>query len=221
MRNRLNHQLKQAHSKLNRIGPVNVNSIHECQQVNHRYQFLKRQLSDLNDSKHQLLATMNQMNSKIKLRFQKTFQQINRAFQTTYADIFKGGRAKLKLTDPQHLLTTGIDIMAQPPGKRYRNMELLSGGERSLTAIALLFAVLKIKPVPFCILDEAESALDAINVNRFAQYMERLKRTTQFIVITHRKETMLYADTLYGITMQHSGISRVISVNLKQAKGRD
>ena len=221
VRNRLNHQLKQAHSKLNRIGPVNVNSIHECQQVNHRYQFLKRQLNDLNDSKHQLLATMNQMNSKIKLRFQKTFQQINRAFQTTYADIFKGGRAKLKLTDPQHLLTTGIDIMAQPPGKRYRNMELLSGGERSLTAIALLFAVLKIKPVPFCILDEAESALDAINVNRFAQYMERLKRTTQFIVITHRKETMLYADTLYGITMQHSGISRVISVNLKQAKGRD
>ena len=211
-------KLKQVRHGIKQLGVVNLISIPEFARVHHRYSFLHHQLIDLVQSQHRLSRAMGQMNTTIKTRFKKTFNKINRAFYTTYTEIFKGGHARLKLTDPKHLLTTGINILAQPPGKRYRNMELLSGGERALTAIALLFAVIRIKPVPFCILDEAESALDLVNVSRFAQYISKLKQRTQFIVITHRKETMLYADHLYGITMQQSGISTVISVNLDRIK---
>lgn len=214
----INVKLQRVKRGIKRLGIVNLKSISEFTRVHRRYSFLHRQLADLIQAQHRLSKAMNNMNATIKTRFKDTFDQINRAFHKTYTDIFKGGRAKLKMTDPRHLLTTGINIMAQPPGKRYRSMELLSGGERALTAIALLFAVIRIKPVPFCILDEAESALDLVNVSRFAQYISRLKRQTQFIVITHRKETMLYADHLYGITMQQSGISTVISVNLDRIK---
>ncbi|MBW1605618.1 chromosome segregation protein SMC [Lactobacillus sp. Sy-1] len=200
------------------LGPVSIDSITQFAEVNDRYQFLKQQADDLIQSKQQLEATMNKMDATVKDRFKKTFDQLQRAFKATFKEIFGGGDAKLKLTDPHHLLTTGIEIMAQPPGKRFRSMTLLSGGERSLTAIALLFAVLKLQPVPFVILDEAESALDPANVDRFARYIQKLKAQTQFIVITHRKETMVYADNLYGVTMQDSGISKVLAVDLKKAQ---
>lgn len=216
--NQISSKLFRAQKALQEIGPVNVNAIKQFQKIDRRYQFFTKQINDLVTAKHQLMTTMNQMDSKIKVRFKDTFDKINAAFKVTYSQIFKGGRAKLELIDPKHLLTTGVNIMAQPPGKRYRNMELLSGGERALTAIALLFAILKIKPAPFCILDEAESALDAVNIDRFGDYMQKLKSKTQFIVITHRKTTMLYADNLYGVTMQNSGVSKIISVNLRKAK---
>ncbi|MHA8138448.1 chromosome segregation protein SMC [Lactobacillaceae bacterium Scapto_B20] len=211
-------QIRQLQKQIDGLGPVNINSIDQFIEVNDRYQFLKQQADDLIQSKEQLTATMDKMDSEVKARFEQTFTQLQAAFKTTFQEIFGGGDAKLKLTDPNHLLTTGIDIMAQPPGKRFRNMMLLSGGERSLTAIALLFAILKLHPVPFCILDEAESALDPANVDRFARYIQKLKNETQFIVITHRKETMVYADNLYGVTMQDSGISKILAVNLKKAQ---
>ncbi|UQS86632.1 chromosome segregation protein SMC [Nicoliella spurrieriana] len=214
----LSQQMTTLKSQINALGPVNVNSITEFQAVNERYQFLKQQADDLIQSKQQLESTMSKMDATVKKRFKDTFDQLQQAFATTFKEIFGGGDAKLKLTDPVHLLTTGIEIMAQPPGKRFRSMTLLSGGERSLTAIALLFAILRLRPVPFTILDEAESALDPANVDRFARYIQKLKNQTQFIVITHRKETMVYADNLYGVTMQDSGISKVLTVDLKRAQ---
>ncbi|WP_444939756.1 chromosome segregation protein SMC [Nicoliella lavandulae] len=214
----LKRQISQLSTQISALGPVNMGSISQFEAVNERYQFLKQQADDLIHSKQQLESTMDKMDTTVKKRFKDTFDQLQVAFKTTFKEIFGGGEAKLTLTDPNHLLTTGIEIMAQPPGKRYRNMMLLSGGERSLTAIALLFAILKLRPVPFCILDEAESALDPANVDRFARYIQKLKDHTQFIVITHRKETMVYADHLYGVTMQDSGISKVLSVNLNQAQ---
>ncbi|MHA8111082.1 chromosome segregation protein SMC [Lactobacillaceae bacterium Melli_B4] len=216
--NVIDQHLDQLRNQIDALGPVNINSIDQFSEVNDRYQFLKHQADDLIHSKQQLTATMDKMDAEVKNRFEATFTQLQAAFRTTFKEIFGGGDAKLKLTDPYHLLTTGIDIMAQPPGKRFRNMMLLSGGERSLTAIALLFAILRLHPVPFCILDETESALDPANVDRFACYIQKLKNETQFIVITHRKETMVYADNLYGVTMQDSGISKILAVDLKKAQ---
>lgn len=214
----LSQRYRRVQAQFQELGLVNLKAIEEYAKVNKRYTFLHDQIDDLTSSKQELINAMDNMNSTIRIKFKRTFDAVNRMFHQTYEEIFVGGKAKLTLTDPQHLLTTGINIMAQPPGKRYRNMELLSGGERALTAIALLFAIIRIRPVPFCILDEAESALDLVNVSRFAKYIQKLKRQTQFIVITHRKETMLYADNLYGITMQESGISKLIGVNLRDMK---
>lgn len=135
-----------------------------------------------------------------------------------FRSLFGGGRADLVLTDPKDMLNTGVDIVAQPPGKKLQNLGLLSGGERALTAIALLFSILKVRPVPFCILDEVEAALDEANVHRFAQYLKRFSAETQFIVITHRKGTMEFSDVLYGVTMQESGVSKLVSVRLEESK---
>ena len=154
------------------------------------------------------------MDQTISTKFSAAFKDISKSFAKVFVEMFGGGEAKLVLTDPDDLLNTGMDIMVQPPGKTYRDLNLLSGGEKALTAITLLFALIKVRPVPFCILDEAEAALDPFNADRFAQYLKQYGADTQFIVITHRKETMIYADQLYGITMQESGVSKVISVNL-------
>lgn len=135
-----------------------------------------------------------------------------------FRELFGGGRADLRLTDPNDLLETGVEIVAQPPGKKLQHLSLLSGGERALTAIALLFSILKVRPVPFCVLDEVEAALDEANVQRYAQYLKRFSRDTQFIVITHRKGTMEEADVLYGVTMQESGVSKLVSVRLEDSK---
>jgi chromosome segregation protein len=198
------------------LGMVNISAIDEYKVVSERYNFLVQQSDDLKHAGNQLINTMNKIDQTVKQKFKETFDLVAKEFSLVYSEIFVGGKAKLTLTDPMDLLTTGIEIMAQPPGKKYRNMSLLSGGEKALTAIALMFAVLKVKPVPFSILDEAESALDTNNVERYAQYMTKLDKTTQFIVITHRKETMIYADTLYGVTMQEFGVSKVVSASLNK-----
>lgn len=151
-------------------------------------------------------------------RFEETFTAVRKQFGSVFSQLFGGGRAELKLTDPEHMLTTGIEIIAQPPGKKLQNLGLLSGGERALTAIALLFSILKVRPVPFCIMDEVEAALDEANVYRFSRYLKQFSEETQFIVITHRKGTMEEADVLYGVTMQESGVSKLVSVRLEETK---
>ena len=211
----LARQLKLLRRGLAELGDVNVGSIAEYDRVKKHYDFLKGQQDDLLAARKQLNQTMGEMDSQVEQRFTQTFKRVSTAFDETFKQIFGGGQAKLVLTDPDHPLTTGIDIMAQPPGKKNQHLSLLSGGERALTAITLLFAILKVRPVPFAILDEPEAALDEVNVQRFAQYLNRFGKTgPQFIVITHRKGTMMGADVLYGVTMQESGVSKMVSVDV-------
>ncbi len=207
-------QIKLLRMGIEEIGSVNVGAIQEFSEVSDRYEFLTKQQEDLQKAKQRLENTMNQMDSKIARRFKETFDLVSKSFSKVFVDMFGGGQARLELTDPTNLLESGIEIMVQPPGKNFRSLSLLSGGEKALTAITLLFAIIKFKPVPFCILDEAEAALDPYNADRFANYLKRFGQSTQFIVITHRKETMIYADQLYGITMQESGVSKVVAVSL-------
>ena len=199
---------------IDELGDVNVNAIAQFEEVNERYEFLRQQQDDLLEAKEQLLLSMEEMDEEVKRRFKVTFNKVSSAFTEIFPEVFGGGHAELSLTDPQNLLETGLEIMAAPPGKKYRQLSLLSGGERSLTAIVLLFAILKVKPVPFAILDEAEAALDDANVARYSQYLRKFDGQTQFIVITHRKGTMMQADVLYGVTMQESGVSKMVSVSL-------
>ena len=147
--------------------------------------------------------------------FSNTFKTISSNFSETFRELFKGGHAELKLTEPNNILETGVEIVASPPGKKLSSITLLSGGEKTLTAISLLFAIIKSKPSPFCVLDEVEAALDEANVDTFGQYVQKLKNKSQFIIITHKKKTMEYADILYGITMQESGVSKLVSVKLE------
>lgn len=208
-------QLKLLKRGLDDLGDVNVGAIEEYQRVKEHYDFLKGQQDDLLAARAQLNQTMQEMDSQVKQRFVTAYQQVSAAFDKTFQQIFGGGHAKLELTDPHDLLTTGIDIIAQPPGKKTQHLSLLSGGERALTAITLLFAILKVRPVPFAILDEPEAALDEVNVQRFANYLNRFgTQGPQFIVITHRKGTMMGADVLYGVTMQESGVSKMVSVDV-------
>ncbi|MHC9536850.1 chromosome segregation protein SMC [Dellaglioa sp. BT-FLS60] len=202
---------------LKEIGDVNVAAIDEFERINERYSFLLKQQADLLEADEQLKKTMTNMDAEVEKRFKVSFDDISKAFEKVFPVMFGGGKAKLQLTNPEDLLTTGIDILAQPPGKKVQSLSLLSGGEQALTAIALLFAILRVKPVPFCILDEAEAALDEANVARFASYLKSFHQETQFIVITHRNGTMVEANTLYGVTMQESGISKMVSVSLDRA----
>lgn len=202
---------------IDELGTVNLGAIDEYERVSERYEFLLTQKSDLQEAKDTLLQVISEMDEEMARRFAQTFYAIRDQFETVFKALFGGGRAELKLTDPQNLLQTGIDIVAQPPGKKLQNLSLLSGGERALTAIALLFSILKVRPVPFCILDEVEAALDDANVFRYSQFLKDFSKETQFIVITHRKGTMEGADVLYGITMQESGVSRLVSVRMEEA----
>lgn len=211
----ISNQVRLLEKGIEELGPVNVGAIEEFNKVAQRNDFLTEQRDDLSYSLQELKDTIAVMDQESTHRFLTTFTQLADSFETVFQQLFGGGKAKLELTDPKHPLTTGIEIMAMPPGKKYRSMSLLSGGERTLTAIALLFAILKIKPVPFVILDEAEAALDPINVERFAKYVKQFATKTQFVVVTHRKETMVYADQLYGVTMQNSGVSKVVSIALQ------
>ncbi|MTH52713.1 chromosome segregation protein SMC [Bacillus mangrovi] len=200
------------------LGTVNLGAIDEYERVSERYQFLHDQREDLMGAKDTLHQIIDEMDTEMKRRFSETFQAIRSHFETVFQALFGGGRAELRLSDPSDLLNTGVDIVAQPPGKKLQNLSLLSGGERALTAIALLFSILKVRPVPFCILDEVEAALDEANVHRFAQYLKRFSGQTQFIVITHRKGTMEESDVLYGVTMQESGVSKLVSVRLEDSR---
>lgn len=208
--------VKRLRREIEQLGPVNLQALQDYQGLQDRYDSMKVQETDLLKAMDQLQATMDEMDLEVESRFKIAFEAINHQFKQTFVALFGGGRAYLELTDPKDLLVTGIDIVAQPPGKKKQNLALLSGGERALTAIALLFAILQTKTVPFVVLDEVEAALDDANVYRYGQYIQNFAHRTQFIVITHRKGTMEYADSLYGVTMQETGISKLASVKLAQ-----
>lgn len=203
---------------IDELGTVNLGAIEEYERVSERYEFLLEQKNDLQEAKDTLFLVIEEMDLEMKKRFEQTFTGIRSHFESVFQALFGGGRADLRLTQPDDLLNTGVEIVAQPPGKKLQNLGLLSGGERALTAIALLFSILKVRPVPFCILDEVEAALDEANVYRFSQYLKKYSAETQFIVITHRKGTMEEADVLYGVTMQESGVSKLVSVRIEESK---
>ena len=200
---------------IKQLGTVNLGAIDEYERLSERYTFLTEQKQDLVDAKNTLYSVINEMDQEMTERFSAMFSEIQAAFTVVFQQLFGGGHAELQLTEPDNILETGIEIVARPPGKKLRTLGLLSGGERALTAIALLFAILRARPVPFCILDEVDAALDEANVERFGSYLKRFSEETQFIVITHRKGTMEEADALYGVTMQESGVSRLVSVKLE------
>ena len=204
-------------ANIKRIGMVNLAAIEEYERVNTRYVFLTNQREDLLKAEDTLLEIMNEMDDVMKEEFQTTFEQITKEFKQVFKELFGGGNADLKLTEPDNLLTTGVEIVASPPGKKLTTISLLSGGEKTLTAISLLFAILNVRTVPFCLFDEVEAALDEANVAQFGKYLDHYKNKTQFLIITHKKKTMEYANTLYGITMQESGVSKLVSVKLNDA----
>ena len=195
------------------LGNVNINAIEEYEKVKERYDFLTAQ-EDILMAEKKLFGIIKELTASMEKQFIQNFATISANFNQVFTELFAGGKAYLKLTDEENILESGIEIIAQPPGKKLQNMMLLSGGEKALTAIALLFSILKMKPSPFCVLDEIEASLDDANVMRFASYLKKFRDSTQFIIITHRKGTMEVADTLYGVTMEEQGISKLLSVKL-------
>ncbi len=201
---------------INELGIVNLGAIDEYERVKTRYEFLNNQKNDLFKAENTLLEIIKEMDIVMISEFNTTFKHIQVEFKKVFKELFNGGDAELKLTNPSDVLNTGIEIVALPPGKKLTSISLLSGGEKALTAIALLFAILRVKPVPFCILDEVEAPLDEANVDIFGKYIKKMEESTQFIIITHKKKTMEYANVLYGITMQESGVSKLVSVRLEE-----
>ncbi len=197
------------------LGNINLNSIEDYERVNKRYTFMITQKEDLKNSESNLLDIIKSMDEQMIDKFSKTFNKINIEFNQVFKELFNGGEARLELTDPNNMLETGIDIIAYPPGKKPANISLLSGGEKTLTAISLLFSIMNLKQVPFVILDEVESALDEANVERFGKYLDNYKGKTQLLIITHKKKTMEFVDLLYGVTMEESGVSKLVSVKLE------
>ncbi len=205
-------------AEIRSYGEVNLGSIEEYERLNKRYNFLTNEKEDLVKSEENLLGIINEMDEEMELRFIETFNKVNAEFKKVFNTLFGGGEAYLELTEPDNILETGVDIKAVPPGKKLSNISLLSGGEKTLTAISLLFAIMNLKDVPFAILDEVEAALDEANVERFGSYLEHYRNKTQLLIITHKKKTMEYVDLLYGVTMQESGVSKLVSVRLEDAK---
>ena len=214
----LKKEINGVKQKIKALGDVNVNAIEEYKDVSERYTFLKGQRDDILQAEANLKGIIADLDKAMKETFAEKFQDIQNMFAKVFKELFGGGKASLTLVDEENILESGVIINAQPPGKKLQNMMQLSGGEKSLTAIALLFAIQSLKPSPFCLLDEIEAALDDSNVKRFAKYLDRLSKDTQFIVITHRRGTMESADILYGITMQEKGVSTLVSVNLIEDK---
>ena len=209
-------QVNKLRSDMKELGSVNIDSIEEYKKLKERYDFMNEQRLDLETTMAKLRNVITDMTAVMKKQFEDRFKIINKNFSEVFVELFGGGKAELKLTDEDNILESGIEIEVQPPGKKLQNMMLLSGGERAFTAIALLFAILKINPAPFCVLDEIEAALDDVNVYRFAEYLKKFAKESQFLVITHRKGTMEAANTVYGITMQENGISKLLSLDLKK-----
>ena len=201
-------------TEIKELGSVNIDSIEEYKNLKDRYDFMSEQRLDLENTMSKLRNVISEMTQIMKEQFREKFKVINKNFGEVFAELFGGGKAELKLEDEENILECGIDITVQPPGKKLQNMMLLSGGEKAFTAIALLFAILKINPAPFCVLDEIEAALDDVNVFRYAEYLKKFTENTQFLVITHRKGTMEAADSVYGVTMEESGISKLLSMKL-------
>lgn len=208
-------------AEIKRLGEVNLGAIEEYERVKTRHEFLTNQRNDLEKAEDTILEIIKELDDIMKEKFINTFNEIKEKFKEVFKKLFGGGNAELSLTDPNDILKTGIDIKALPPGKTLKHISLLSGGEKTLTAIALLFAILEVRPVPFCVLDEVEAALDEVNVDNFGKFLNEFKKKTQFIVITHKKKTMEYADCLYGITMQESGVSKLVSVKLEDIDNKD
>ena len=212
----LRAQVAEVRGKIRALGSVNVGAVEEYEEVRTRYETLKTQVEDVEESRSRLIRMIGELNSQMRDIFGRNFAAINENFGRVFAQLFGGGEASLVLEDPQDLLGSGIDIRVSPPGKVIRNLEALSGGERALVAISIYFAILAVNPSPFCILDEIEAALDDANVVRFAQYLRGISGRTQFIVITHRRGTMEAADVLYGVTMQEDGVSKLLRLDLDQ-----
>ena len=210
-------KVKDMRNQIKELGSVNVDSIEEYKNLKDRYDFMCEQRVDLESTMAKLRKIISDMTSIMKEQFKEKFEMINKNFAEVFRELFGGGTASLRLEDKDNILECGIEITVQPPGKKLQNMMLLSGGEKAFTAIALLFAILKINPAPFCVLDEIEAALDDVNVYRYAEYLKKFSKNTQFLVITHRKGTMEAADTVYGITMEENGISKLLSMKLKNS----
>ncbi|MEG2669472.1 MAG: chromosome segregation protein SMC, partial [Oscillospiraceae bacterium] len=211
-------RIKQIKDAIRNLGNINVDSIEEYKNVSERFEFLSIQTNDLKKAKIELEKIIGEMLTIMQSKFGEQFKIINENFNIVFAEMFGGGRANLTMTDPSNILESGIEIEAQPPGKKLQSLTLLSGGERAFTAIALLFAILNVRPTPFCILDEIEAALDDVNVYRYADYLKKYSDKTQFIVVTHRRGTMECANVLYGVTMQERGISKLLSLNIDEVK---
>lgn len=214
----LQKEERKLRGEIRALGNVNLNAVEEYKNVKERFDFLTKNRDDILETEKKLVKIIDQLETLMEKQFSEQFKLISENFTTTFAEMFGGGKAELKLSDAEDVLNCGIEIIVQPPGKALQNMMLLSGGEKALTAMALLFAILKMKPSPFCILDEIEAALDDANVNRYADYLSNLTDDTQFIVISHRKGTMEAADILYGVTMQEQGVSKLVSVKFDEAK---
>ncbi len=207
-----NKRLNELKQKIKGLGNVNVSAIEEYKEVSERYEFMSKQVNDVEKSKKEIERLINDLTKQMKEVFVESFDQINKNFTYTFKELFGGGTASLSLSDPENILTSGIDILVHPPGKIVVHLDALSGGEKALVAIALYFAIMKVRPAPFCVMDEIEAALDDVNVYRFASYLRRLTDNTQFILITHRRGTMEEADVLYGVTMQDEGISKLLEL---------
>ena len=205
-------RLNELKQKIRSLGNVNVSAIEEYKEVSERYEFMSAQVNDVEKSKKEIEKLITDLTKQMKEVFVESFDQINKNFTYTFKELFGGGTASLSLADPENILTSGIDILVHPPGKIVINLEALSGGEKALVAIALYFAIMKVRPAPFCVMDEIEAALDDVNVYRFAAYLRRMTDNTQFILITHRRGTMEEADVLYGVTMQDEGISKLLEL---------
>jgi len=208
-------EVKDLEKSIRSLGPVNLDAIEQFDEVHERLEFLNTQRDDILSAKNLLLETITEMNDEVKERFKSTFEAIRESFKVTFKQMFGGGQADLILTEGD-LLTAGVEISVQPPGKKIQSLNLMSGGEKALSALALLFSIIRVKTIPFVILDEVEAALDEANVKRFGDYLNRFDKDSQFIVVTHRKGTMAAADSIYGVTMQESGVSKLVSVKLKE-----
>lgn len=213
-----NKRLTELRNKIKHLGHVNVGAVEEYIEVSQRYEFLSKELSDVTTSKRELEKLITELTASMKEIFSESFAKINESFKRIFVELFGGGRAELRLENPDDILECGIDINVAPPGKVIKNLSLLSGGEQAFVAIAIYFAILTVKPSPFCLLDEIEAALDDVNVTKYAQYLRKFTDTTQFIAITHRRGTMEEADVLYGVTMQEKGVSKLLKMNVSQAQ---
>ena len=202
------------------MGPVNLVAIEEHAENEERYAFLMKEKSDLDDAKKQLMMMIKTINNTTTELFEKTFNQVNKEFQEMFKQLFGGGSAKLVLTDDEDILEAGIEIIARPPGKKLQSISLLSGGERTMTAVALLFSLFKVKPSPFCVMDELDAALDDANINKFVSVLKSFLHLSQFVLITHSRQTISAADVIYGVTMENQGISKLVSMQFSDYENK-
>ena len=218
--NQANRALGEVKGKIRALGTVNLEAIEEYEQVSQRYEFMSEQIGDVERSKTKLQQLIRDLTAQMRELFTDSFEQINRHFSQIFVELFGGGKAQLKLTEGEDVLESGIEIYVQPPGKIIKNLAALSGGEQAFVAIAIYFSILKVRPAPFCLLDEIEAALDDVNVNKYAEYLQRLNQHTQFIAITHRRGTMEHADVLYGVTMQEEGVSKILTLAVSEIENK-